>query len=151
MKKLNLHWHKSIVLGKFPYGRDLDRDKLPETAGIYLFLRTHGGNAEALYVGKASNLRSRIKQQLNNLKLMTGIKDAANGEKRLVCAELSLKQGQKADAALPVCETALIRYYLGQGHGLLNVQGARLHYHEIDSVRNDLKRFLPATTKMLVR
>lgn len=147
--KLNLQWHKSIALGKSPYRIDLD--EVPASPGIYVFLRKHGNNAEALYVGKATNLKNRLKQQLNNLKLMDGIKSSANGERRIVFAEFSSKQGQNAQKAISICETALIRYYLGQGHRLLNVTGTTLHYHEIDSDREDLMKFLPSTTKILVK
>lgn len=147
--KLNLQWHRSVKLGKFPYRADIE--KVPKTAGIYVFLRLYGSTAEALYVGKANNLRGRIKQQLNNLRLMNGINSAPNGIRRLVYAEFVARPGQQQSKALALCEKTLIRYYLGQGHNLLNVQGAKLKYHELDSTRIELKKFLPAATKMLVK
>lgn len=82
--KLLLNWHRSVKLGKFPYGTGTA--EIPTTAGIYVFLRVHGVSAEALYVGKATNLKSRIKQQLNKLKLMTAILNATNGERRIAFA-----------------------------------------------------------------
>lgn len=136
-------------LGRFPYS--IDTTKIPAVAGIYVFLRVHGSSAEALYVGKATNLNSRIKQQLNNLKLMTSIQNATNGERRLVFAECLPKPGQQVPKMLPICEKALIRYYLAQGHSLVNIQGTRLKFHELDSARSDLKEFLPLKTKMLIR
>jgi len=147
--KMNLQWRRSVKLGKFPY--DLDLEKIPKSSGIYIFLRVHGNTSEALYVGKANNLRNRVKQQLNNLKLMNGIKNAPNGIRRLVYGEFVPKPGQQVSKALPLCEKTLMRYCLGQGHNLFNIQGAKLKFHELDSTRVDLKKFLPATTKMLVK
>lgn len=147
--KLNLRWNKSIEIGKFPYNVPLEN--IPKSAGIYIFLRMHGTSMEALYVGKANNLRARIKQQLNNLSLMNGIKSAQNGTRRLVYAEFSPRGGQQKSKAIPICEKTLIRYYLAQGHNLLNIQGSKLQFHELDSVRIDLKKFIPASTKMLVK
>lgn len=146
--KLQLQWHRSIKLGIFPYNSGTA--EIPASAGIYVFLRVHGSSAEALYVGKATNLKSRIKQQLNNLKLMTGIQKAANGDRRLVFATFIPKPGQQVANAVPLCEKALIRYYLAQGHGLVNIQGVKLQFHELDSVRLDLKKFLPLKTKMQI-
>lgn len=146
--KLQLDWHHSLKLGKFPYFVDLKA--IPPTPGVYIFLRVYGESAEALYVGKASNLQSRIKQQLNNLKLMTAVQQASNGERRLVFAEFMPKPGQQIGKTLPICEKALIRYYLAQGHGLVNIQGATLKFHEVDSTRQDLKKFLPLRTKLQV-
>lgn len=147
--KLGLQWHRSVEIGKFPYSTLLD--KIPKTAGVYVFLRVHGSTAEALYVGKANNLRVRIKQQFNNLNLMNGVKAAPNGTRRLVYAEFVPKPGQQKSKALPICEKTLIRYYLAQGHNLLNIQGAKLRFHELDADRIDLKKFLPVSTKMLIK
>lgn len=147
--KLNLKWYRSVKLGNFPY--NIGSVNIPTKPGVYIFLRVHGSSAEALYVGKANNLSTRISQQLNNLKLMTGIQKAQNGERRLVFAEFISKPGQQVQNALPLCEKALIRYYLAQGHGLVNIQGTNLHFHELDSAREDLRRFLPLKTKMLIK
>lgn len=149
--KLNLKWHRSVEIGTFPYGANLEM--IPKTPGVYIFLRMYGSTpAETIYVGKASDLRSRIKQQFNNLNLMRGIKEKfPNGERRLVYAEFIARSGQQLKKAVPLCEKTLIRYYLAQGHDLLNIQGAKLKFHELDTTRIDLKKFLPASSKMLVK
>lgn len=146
--KLKLNWHQSIELGAFPY--TVPTANIPKKPGVYIFLRVHGQTAEAIYVGKAGNLQSRIKTQLNNLKLMRGIQSMPNGKRRLVYAEFVARPGQSSGTALPICEKTLIRYYLSLGHELLNIQGAKLRYHELDSQRNDLRKFLPISTKMLI-
>jgi hypothetical protein len=146
---LNLKWHRSVHIGKHDY--NVDFDEIPKTAGVYVFLRAHGSTAEALYVGKALNLRGRIKQQFNNRRLMDGIKSAPNGVRRLVYAEFVARPGQQKAKSIEICEKALIRYYLAQGHDLLNIQGVKLRFHEIDSVRADLKSLIPISTKMLTK
>jgi hypothetical protein len=66
-------------------------------------------------------------------------------------AELMPKPGQKIAKALPICEKTLIRYYLAQRHGLVNIQGTNLRFHELDSNRPDLKNFLPLRTKIQIQ
>ena len=69
----HLLWHKPQSLRTYPYAPDLDL--IPKSAGIYVFYRKHGSSFEVFYVGKALNLRSRLKGQINNLKLMNSIKE----------------------------------------------------------------------------
>ncbi|MCX6903293.1 MAG: hypothetical protein NTW03_07415 [Verrucomicrobia bacterium] len=61
---LALNWHKPLTLKADKDGNGIYTialDDVPTEPGIYVFLRTHGSTSEALYVGKADNLRSRIK------------------------------------------------------------------------------------------
>ena len=66
-------------------------DLLPDEPAIYMFARRFGLRLEVLYVGKATSLRKRIKQQLNNLKLMQAIDDAAIGPRMLIYGTLNNK------------------------------------------------------------
>src|SRR4029077_7948457 len=94
--KLSVTWHPSISLPK-PVSRlyrIFDLDSLPREPAIYLFARSFGSRMEVLYVGKATSLRSRIKQQLNNLRLMQTIDDAAIGHRMLVYGTLNCRPGQ---------------------------------------------------------
>jgi hypothetical protein len=43
------------------------------------------------------------------------------------------KRGQQEAKCLPLLEKALIRYFLSEGHDLVNKQGTRLRRHEITS------------------
>jgi hypothetical protein len=36
---------------------------------------------------------------------------------------------------LPIVERAFIRHFLSEGHDLVNIQGARLRQHEVESTR----------------
>jgi hypothetical protein len=111
-----------------------DHSKLPEGAGVYVFGRRFGKQFEALYVGKAGELRSRTKGQLNNLRLMQHLKTAKNGKRILLVARFVSKPGQQEAKCLAILERALIRFFLSEGHDLVNKQGTRLRRHEIGSI-----------------
>lgn len=120
-----------------------DLGEIPETSGIYLFARQHGQAVSILYIGKALNLRTRIKSQLNNARLMKAIENTTRGARILIFAEVQLKRGQKIENALRVAETGFIRHYLLQGHDILNKQGTTIRQHIITSERAELKKHIP--------
>jgi hypothetical protein len=133
--KLHLDWSSPISLQNGA-GQNLiyvcDLDEIPERPGVYVFGRTHGTAFEALYVGKAgSSLRSRIKQQFNNVRLMQHVRNAKNGDRVLLLGVFVSQQGQQPENCVPIMERALIRHYLELGDDLVNVQGTRLKTHEI--------------------
>ncbi len=132
---LKLIWHKPIKLkeSKANLIYELDLDRVPSKPGVYIFMRSFGRKRSALYIGKASKLKSRIKGQRNNLKLMKGIQRAAIGRRVLVVGEFMPKPGQNADKCLPLIEQALIRHFLSEGHDLLNIAGTHLATHSINS------------------
>ena len=71
--KLNLEWGRPIPLkdgSRQNLTYSVDQNKLPKATGVYVFGRRYGGNIEALYVGKANEMRGRIRGQLKNLPLM---------------------------------------------------------------------------------
>ncbi len=126
--KLSVTWHSPIRL-PIPVSRlhrDFDLDALPREPSIYLFARRFGGRTEALYVGKATSLRSRIKQQLNNLRLMQAIDDAAIGPRMLIYGTLNCRPGQRISAVLDIVESALIAHLTEEGHPLINKLGTKL-------------------------
>ena len=145
---IQLEWKTPLSLGRSPYD-NFDLQKIPNNPGIYIFLRKHGRASEALYVGKTMNLRNRIKQQLNNRRLIDGMRNAANGERLLVFAEPRLRRGQQLDRVLDISETALIRYYLAKNARLINIQGVAIRLHELTSTRDRLRNFLPQVTSIL--
>lgn len=117
--------------------------KLPQAAGVYVLGRRWGKEFEALYVGKAGQLSGRVKSQLNNLKLMQHLKNAKGGTRILLVGRIITKPGQQLKKTLPLVERALIRYFLAEGHDLVNKQGTRLRRHEITSDGKHPKRFIP--------
>ena len=112
----------------------------PRTAGVYVFLRLKGHERVPLYIGQATRLRSRIKGQLNNLKLMLGIKNAPGRSRFVACAICPPAQGQNTKKVLDVVENALIRYAMAEGHDILNIQGTNLRVDTITSAGNRLSR-----------
>ena len=145
--KLYLEWARPVPL------RDASRqnliyslalDKLPTSAGIYVFGRRWGNQFEALYVGKANGMRSRVKGQLNNLRLMQHLKNAKTGKRILLAGCIVTKPGQRLEKCLRLIERALIRYFLSEGHDLVNKQGTRLRRHELSSSGKYPKRFFPS-------
>ena len=120
----------------------VDLDELPDLAGVYVFGREYGRGFEALYVGKARNVRRRLKGQLNNLRLMQHIHDAKAGRRVVIPGEVIKKPGQQLDPSLALIERALIRYFLANGDDLVNISGARLRQHAIESTGRP-KYFVP--------
>jgi hypothetical protein len=131
--KLSVTWHPSIRL-RSPVSRlhsDFDLDALPREPAVYLFARCFGKSTEVLYVGKATSLRSRIKQQFNNLRLMQAIDDARIGHRILIYGTLNCRPGQRVNTVLNIVETALIGHLTEQKHQLSNKLGTKLPVHVI--------------------
>jgi hypothetical protein len=106
-------------------------DELPVGPGIYIFARRHGKSFEALYVGRASNLKNRVTYQLNNLKLMKHIESAKNGDRVLIIGLFKAKQKQTPAACLPIIERAVIRHFIGEGDNLVNIHGTVIREHVV--------------------
>jgi hypothetical protein len=92
-------WSRPIRLRPVMYGTIYEcenPEQIPTDSGVYIFGREHGDAAAPLYIGKALNLRRRIDQQLNSVRLMTGIREAQIGTRFLIYCTPQLKRGQKA-------------------------------------------------------
>ncbi len=145
--KLHLEWDRAIQLrdtskDNMIYGLDLG--KVTEGVGVYIFGRRWGSQFEALYVGKAGNIRSRVKGHLiNNLRVMQHLHNAKAAKRIVLTGTLVTKRGQKLPKSLALAERALIRYFLSEGDDLVNKQGTRLRRHELASSGQHPKRFFP--------
>lgn len=117
-------------------------EHLPAKPGVYVLGRQWGTDFEALYVGKAGNIRRRFNGQLNNLRLMQHLREAKAGNRVVIAGVLATHQGQQVDRCLPILERTLIRHFLSDGHDLVNIQGTRLRQHEVVSTRRP-NRFVP--------
>jgi hypothetical protein len=112
-------------------GYSVDLDKVPEVPGVYIFGRRWGDSFEALYVGQAMNIHSRVKGQLNNLRLMSHLREAKVGSRIVIPGSIITKRGQQIDKCLNIVEKSLIRYFLSEGNDLVNIQGTLLRRHEV--------------------
>ncbi|MEW6366530.1 MAG: hypothetical protein AB1714_18030 [Acidobacteriota bacterium] len=145
--KLHVEWSRPIQLrdaSKDNMIYTLDLNRVGTGAGIYIFGRRWGSQFEALYVGKASNsVRGRVKNHLNNLRLMQHLRNAKTGRRFVLTGEILTKRGQRLAKSLTLTERALIRYFLSEGHDLVNKQGTRIRRHELESSGKHPKRFFP--------
>jgi hypothetical protein len=108
-----------------------DLFNIPTASGIYIFGREHGEAAAPLYIGKALNLRRRIEQQLNSVRLMTGIREAQSGGRFVIYCVPQLKRGQRAVRVISILEQALIAHALAEDFELLQKQGTKTPNHTI--------------------
>ena len=129
-----------------------DFESLPDGSGVYVFARVHGESVCPLYVGKALNLRKRIEQQLNNLRLMRAIERSPKGTRLLYVGEFMGKGGQSVAKAISVVESALISTAMVEGFELINVQGTKTLAHSITSTGNrEARSWLPENVIRLRR
>jgi len=151
--KIDLKWDKPVRLkdgsktNQIYAIRNLDR--IPNRAGVYIFARSFGRSIAPLYVGQASRVRKRIDDQLNNVRLMMGVKNAQAGRRILLVAHLKLHPGQQEKKVLDIVESALIKHALAEGYELLNKQGVKTSVHVIKSKGNTSSKQV-APLRMLV-
>lgn len=74
---------------------------------------------------------------------MQHLNNARAGKRIVLAGRLVIKPGQKRPKCLVLSERALIRYFLSEGHDLVNKQGTRLRRHELESVGKHPKRYFP--------
>src|SRR5262249_37414723 len=145
--KMHVRWGRPLTLKDGSRENLLyvpDTTKLPKSPGIYVFgRRQRNGWMEALYVGMATNIRARVWGQRKNLPLMMHLKNAKEGKRVVRVGVFEARPGQKARKCLPLLERALIRYFLSEGHDLVNKAGARLGRHEVTTNGRHPNRFIP--------
>lgn len=125
---IHLSWYDSIDLNNVEYSKYHDSiNEIPGTYGIYIFWRQYSDIHECLYIGKTTNLKNRIKQQLDARGLIEHVKDAKRGKKLLSYAELELHPNCNYESYLDKIETFLISEALSQGHDLYNQQKTKFY------------------------
>jgi hypothetical protein len=146
--KLMITWGKPIPLTKAADDEGLiytlNEKKIPAVAGIYVFARRFGKCYEALYVGKSTNLHARVRERLNNLKLMKYLQNARIGRRVVIIGQISTLPGQKPKSVINALERAFIRHFLAEGHDLVNQHGTIIRRHEIFSDGKVPKSFIPS-------
>ena len=127
--KVGVHWGKPIPRrsgrrDNLIYTID-DLDVIPSNAGVYVFGRLNRDELVPLYVGQARRLRSRIKNQFNNARLMVGIQRSPGRRRVVVAGEVIAAPGQQLGPTLNLVEKALIESAIFSGYELLNQQGTK--------------------------
>jgi hypothetical protein len=138
-------WSKPVRLSLAPAGAIYscdELDRLPAASGVYIFYRKHGDRLTPLYVGKTGNVRKRIVQHLDSVRLMKAIYEAEAGGKYVICCEPHVKPGQDLTAVLSVLENALIDYFMGEGFELKQKQGTKRPSHQISFTGNRISEKL---------
>ena len=136
--KIQIDWGEPLSLklvSRQGAGYQVDLNALPADPGIYIMGRMWAKGFEALYVGKARNIRRRVKGQLNNLRLMQHLRGSKTGKRVVVAGSIDTRQGQQIDRVLAIAERALIRHFLSDGDNLVNISGTTLRQHEVESTQ----------------
>lgn len=150
--RIDLTWEKPVRLKKVNQIYDCPGlARISNKAGVYVFARTFGTLVVPLYIGQAKWLKSRITQQLNNLRLMTSIMQADIGRRILLVARVKLHRGQQKKKVLDIVESSLIKHALAQGHDLLNKQGVKTRVHTIKSKGNHSSKQVAPLTMLVER
>ncbi len=138
--RIEVKWLGKLTISKGSRGffdsiKHFNFEQIPAAAaGIYVFARQHGNMIEPIYVGKAGNLRSRIKTQFNNLNLMTAVNNSKSGSRILLVGTIAALPNQTLGKILPIAERAHIRAALAAGYALVNKQGTKTKTHTIEIV-----------------
>ncbi len=132
--RVQLEWDNAINLGPKPaFIANLEAEiaNLPTGAGIYVFARRYKGAVSPIYIGKGANLRSRIKTQSNNRRLMDAVRTEKNGDRILLVGRVKTLPGQKLGKVLKIAEKTHIEQAMTAGFPLVNIQGTRTKRHEV--------------------
>ena len=129
-----LQWDKAINLGpkaKFIKNLEARIPTLPSVPGIYVFARRYKSTISPIYVGKASNLRGRVKTQSNNRRLMDAVRTEKNGDRVLLIGRIKTQPGQQLGKVLKIAEQTHIEQAMTAGSPLVNIQGTKTKRHEV--------------------
>jgi hypothetical protein len=74
---------------------------------------------------------------------MQHLNNAKSGKRIVLAGRFLAKPGQKLAKCLVLAERALIRYFLSEGHDLVNRAGTRLGRHRVESIGQHPKKFFP--------
>lgn len=151
---IDAEWHRPISLvDGWRVGKIYDCpniEDVPKEAGVYVFCRQHGRRVSPLYIGRSGDLRRRLEQHLDSVRLMRALEDAATGSRLFLYCTIRLKRGQRQERVLKVLEDALIAHALAEDHELLQKQGTKRPAHSIAFIGNRVSEAV-APRKLMVR
>ena len=99
--------------------------------GVYMFCCWDNERVIPLYIGRAKNMYTRIREHLETTTLMRCIANDPRGDKVLVLGEYIPQPGQSSDKALAIVEKALIALAFAEGYALLNKAGTKTPTHAV--------------------
>lgn len=139
---LHLEWLKPVRLPKEDkFSLTIDTQRIPASAGVYMFFCRYKGVTNVVYVGKAENLKSRAglhKKNHDIIKTLLGMK----GIYYLMPGVFKSKSGQNAKACIATAERVLIRKCIEDEHPLINVAGSRIKTRNLISTLPPGSKFL---------
>src|SRR5580704_7634831 len=124
---VEISWRPPVVLGpKATFKRRLsqfDVRNCPEEPGLYIFARKFGKKLiEPIYIGKATNIRRRLKFQFNNYRLIEALNSGKAGDRILLIGTIRSKADGVIRKKLTLAERTHIEHALTAGYPLINVQ-----------------------------
>ena len=123
---VGISWHRPIKLGtKATFAKKVSEfslEDVPTSAGIYVFARKFGKNLAPIYIGKALNLRSRMKTQFNNHKLVAALTNEKSGDRVLLFGIIESGSEDLLKKKIKLAERTHIEHALTAGYRLINVQ-----------------------------
>ncbi len=125
---VELFWHKAINLVDVDYNRKHELiSNIPNSYGIYIFHRRFGEYGEALYIGKASNLKRRIYQELDARGIIEHVKNSKKGMKLLSFAEIIVHGNCDKEKRIEDIESAIIEISMYREGSLFNTKKTKVH------------------------
>lgn len=125
--------HKHLLFNKYDIPAAIE-----EKPGVYFFSRVHGNTVEPFYIGRAINIRARLKVHFGSAKItevlreVEEIKTVKKGKRFFSYGYLMPSKGKRdVDAVLALTERYLIRQALADGFTLLNNHGTKFKTHDI--------------------
>lgn len=138
---ISITWHNPLALidgSKLSLTFTVEEAGIPDKPGCYVFFNQYGDSKHIIYIGQAKNLNSRVNQQFKtNVRLMNVIKEFGRGSKKLMYCTIKPKRAQRIERLLKIVEKSLIKHALTNGHELINIQGSKINFHEIESQRGN--------------
>ncbi|MGJ4951173.1 hypothetical protein [Bradyrhizobium sp. HKCCYLS20291] len=115
--------------------------------GVYFFSRVFGNIVEPFYIGQSTNIRKRLKENLQSAKIREAIRETEvvqsvrKGVRWFSYGYLLPSKGPRnTEAVLLLVERYLIRQALADGHGLINHRGTKFKTHNITFIGSSEER-----------
>ena len=143
--KIEIDWQKPLTLTK-DFSQEVIQELIAQVRpdpGLYIFGRIWNNKLSPLYVGQATSVTRRLKQQLNNHRLIESVGNAKIGRRVIVVGYLQPDGRRSIGSALAVAEKAFIRHFVAEGHDLHNKLGTTIKRHEIASIGTKYRGVVP--------